>query len=64
MNCTYVHVCCYSLSSSFTATFPLLPLCMGAQVNLQAEEQNKYGKGVEKLLIQLDKSVPDFAASL
>ena len=60
----YVHVCRYSLPSSFTATFPLLPLCMGAQVNLQAEEQNKYGKGVEKLLIQLDKSVPDFAASL
>ena len=37
---------------------------MGAQVNQQAEEQNKYGKGVEKLLIQLDKFVPDFAASL
>ena len=48
----------------FTATFHWLLLCVGSQVNQQAEEQNEYGKGANKLLIQLDKSVPDFAASL
>ena len=51
---------------------PLPPFCnlspvppvYGSQVNQQAEEQNKYGKGATQLFIQLDKSVPDFATSL